>query len=382
MSKHLLLTLATALSLVAQNAQLRGLVSDPSGSAVPGAGIVITNTATGVVRESVSNGQGVYRLPLLPPGKYTMQVTKDGFKSIQQREIVLQIDDLVTLDIHLEVGAQSQSVSVVAEMPLLRKDDAQTGLVIDNKRIQELPQYNRNALAFAQLAPNVNGTADQQGYSTDFRINGGRTAKAEYIIDGVAVTTGFRHDVPPSIPSMEAVGEFKVITNGLSAEYGRLSGGAVTLVTRSGTNTYHGSVYEFLRNDKLNSNDWNSNRFGRAKGVFHDNVFGGAFGGPVWIPKLYKGKDRTFFFLNYEGTRRRTGSNAQLAGVPSDLERDGDFSRSLIDTELPSRLSTTPGTSKRKSCGLRPSVGRLNTCRFSIVPDSVPFSVSSSGVCA
>ncbi|MCC6586288.1 MAG: TonB-dependent receptor [Bryobacterales bacterium] len=329
----------SALSLFAQNAQLRGLVSDPTGSVVPGATISLTNTATGVVRETVSNEQGIYRLPLLQPGKYTLLANRDGFKSVKQTDIILQIDDLVTLDIKLEVGVQTQSVSVVAEMPLLRKDDAQTGLVIDNRRIQELPQYNRNALAFAQLAPNVNGTADQQGYSTDFRINGGRTAKAEYIIDGVAVTTGYRHDVPPSVPSMEAVGEFKVITNGLSAEYGRLSGGAVTLVTRSGTNEYHGSVYEFFRNDKLNANDWNSNRFGRAKGVFHDNVFGAAFGGPVWLPKVYKGKDRTFFFLNYEGTRRRTGSNAQLAGVPSDLEREGDFSRSLIDTGVPVQIS-------------------------------------------
>ncbi|MBL8211493.1 MAG: TonB-dependent receptor [Bryobacterales bacterium] len=348
MLRLLFCTLAVAFSLFAQNAQIRGVISDPSGLIVPGANISIANTATGVVRDAVSNDQGIYRIPLLQPGKYTMQISKDGFKSVQQKDIVLQIDDLVTLNVNLEVGTQSQSVSVVAETPLLRTDDAQTGLVIDNKRIQELPQYNRNALAFAQLAPNVNGTADQQGYSTDFRINGGRTAKAEYIIDGVAVTTGFRHDVPPSVPSMEAVGEFKVITNGLSAEYGRLSGGAVTLVTRSGTNAFHGSAYEFFRNDKLNSNDWNSNRFGRTKGVFHDNVFGGAIGGPVRIPKLYNGKDRTFFFLNYEGTRRRTGSNAQLASVPSDLEREGDFSQSLIDTGRPVQISD-PLTSRAES---------------------------------
>jgi hypothetical protein len=348
MLRHTVLGLVATLSAIAQNAQLRGVVTDPSGSAVPGAAVSIANTATGVARETVSNEQGIYRLPLLQPGKYTLQVTRDGFKTVQQKNIVLRIDDLVTLDVHLEVGAQSQSVNVVDEMPLLRKDDAQTGLVIDNKRIQELPQYNRNPLAFAQLAPNVNGTADQQGYSTDFRINGGRTAKAEYIIDGVAVTTGFRHDVPPSVPSMEAVGEFKVITNGLSAEYGRLSGGAVTLVTRSGTNSYHGSVYEFFRNDKLNANDWNSNRFGRPKGVFHDNVFGGSFGGPLWMPKLYKGKDRTFFFFNYEGTRRRTGSNAQLAGVPSDLEREGDFSQSLIDNGRPVQIND-PMTSRAEA---------------------------------
>ena len=321
-----------------QQAQISGQVTDATGAVVPNTVITVNSEKTGITRTASSNEQGLFLIPLLQPGAYTLTTQKDGFRTVTQRNLQLRVDDRVRIDLSLEVGAQAQTVEVRAETPLLRVDDAQTGLVIDNRRIQELPQYNRNPLAFAQLAPNVNGTADQQGYSSDFRINGGRTAKAEYIIDGIAVTTGYRHDVPPSIPSMEAVGEFKVITNGLAAEYGRLSGGVVTLVTRGGTNRYHGSLYEFFRNDKLNANDWNSNRFGRAKGVFLDNVFGGAIGGPVSIPKLYSGKDKTFFFLNYEGTRRRTGSNAQLAGVPSDLEREGDFSQTLIDAGIPAKI--------------------------------------------
>jgi hypothetical protein len=234
----------------------------------------------------------------------------------------------------MEVGAQSDRVSVTAEIPLLRTEDVQTGLVIDNRRIQELPQYNRNALAFATLTPNVNGTSDQAGHDADLRINGGRTAQMEYFIDGQPVTTGYRHDVPPSVPSMEAVGEFKVLTNGLSAEYGRLSGGAVVLVTRSGTNEFHGSAYDYFKNDKLNANDWYSNRLRRKKGVFHENVFGGTIGGPIRIPKLYNGRDKTFFFMNYEGGRYRSGSNASTASVPTQLERQGDFSQSLIDNGL------------------------------------------------
>ena len=332
------LALLTATLAFGQQAQISGQVTDASGAAVPNTIITVNSEKTGVRRTATTNEQGLFLLPLLQPGSYMLTTQKEGFRSSTQRNILLRLDDRVRIDVRLELGAQTQSVDVQAETPLLRVDDAQTGLVIDNRRIQELPQYNRNPLAFAQLAPNVNGTADQQGYSSDFRINGGRTAKAEYIIDGVAVTTGFRHDVPPSIPSMEAVGEFKVITNGLSAEYGRLSGGVVTLVTRAGTNQYHGSLYEFFRNDKLNANDWNSNRFGRAKGVFHDNVFGGAIGGPLSIPKLYSGKDKTFFFLNYEATRRRTGSNAQLGSVPSDLEREGDFSQTLIDSGIPAKI--------------------------------------------
>src|SRR5439155_4555356 len=130
--------------------------------------------------------------------------------------------------------------------------------------------------------------------------------------------------------SMEALSEFRVLTNGLSAEYGRLSGGAVVVVTRSGTNKLQGSVYEYFRNEKLNANDWQSNRFGAKKAAFHDNVFGGALGGPVVIPKVYSGRNKTFFFMNYEGTRHNEGSNAQLTGVPTALERRGDFSQSLV----------------------------------------------------
>ncbi len=321
-----------------QQAQISGQVTDATGAVVPNTVITVISDAIGVSRAVTSNEQGLYVIPVLQPGVYTLNTQKDGFRPLLQKNIQLRVDDRIRINLSLEVGAQAQTVTVNSETPLLRVDDAQTGLVIDNRRIQELPQYNRNPLAFTQLAPNVNGTSDQGGYSSDFRINGGRTAKAEYIIDGVAVTTGFRHDVPPSIPSMEAVGEMKVITNGLSAEYGRLSGGVVTLTTRAGSNQFHGSLYEFFRNDKLNANDWNSNRFGRAKGVFHDNVFGGAFGGPIWVPKVYKGKDKTFFFVNYEATRRRTGSNAQLASVPSDLEREGDFSQTLIDTGIPAKI--------------------------------------------
>ena len=340
MSRLTLLVAFTATAVAAQtsNATLNGQVRDTSGAVIPSAVITVRNEGTNVARTTQSNAEGRYFLPDLIPGTYSLSASYSGFKSAEQTGIALRVGDRVSLDIVLEVGAQSERVSVIAEVPLLRTDDAETGLVIDNRRIQDLPQYNRNALAFATLTPNVNGSSDQGSYGSDFRINGGRTAQVEYVIDGIPVTTGYRHDVPPSVPSMEAISEFKVITNGLSAEYGRLSGGLVTLITRSGSNQFHGSAYEFFRNDKLNANDWNSNRFGRPKGVFHDNVFGGTFGGPVAIPKLYNGRDRTFFFLNYEGTRNRTGSNARIGSTPTELERNGDFSQSLIDRGVPVQI--------------------------------------------
>jgi len=320
------------------NASVGGVVKDATGAVIPGANVSVKNVETNVARSTVANAEGIYAITNLIPGSYTLSASFQGFKNLEQGPFTLRVGDRVTLDLSMEVGAQTERVSVTAEIPLLRTEDVQTGLVIDNRRIQELPQYNRNALAFATLSPNVNGTSDQMSHDSDFRINGGRTAQAEYFLDGQPVTTGYRHDVPPSVPSMEAIGEFKVLTNGLSAEYGRLSGGAVIVVTRSGTNDYHGSAYEYFKNDKLNANDWNSNRYGRAKGVFHENVFGGTIGGPIRVPKIYNGRDRTFFFVNYEGGRYRTGSNAQLASVPTELERQGDFSQSLIDAGVPVRI--------------------------------------------
>ena len=201
-------------------------------------------------------------------------------------------------------------------------------MVIDNRRIQQLPQYNRNAPAFAVLAANVNGASEQGNYGTDFRINGGRTNQTEYIIDGLPVTTGYKHEVPPAVPSMEAVAEFKVLTNGFAADYGRLSGGAVVLVSKSGNNEFHGQAYWYFKNDKLNANSWTSNRFGRPKGVFHDNVFGGSIGGPVLILGLGIDVRPTFQFENLtsetrKGKGRAPRKQAGRAGSPSQIRLPG-----------------------------------------------------------
>src|SRR5947209_4979111 len=316
--------LASALSAQSGYATVSGRVTDASGAVMPAVALSARNINTNVVLNVTTNGEGYYILSNLIPGTYTLTAQAQGFRQVDRREIVLRVGDRVTIDFPMEVGSATENVTVSGEVPLLRTDDAQSGMVIDNRRIQQLPAYDRNALAFATLTANVNGKDSQEGHDFDFRINGGRSAQAEYFIDGIPVTTGYQHNVPTSVPSMEAVGEFNVVTNGLSAEYGRLSGGAVVLVTRAGTNQFHGSGYEYFRNNILNANDWNSNRYGVPIGVFHDNVFGGTFGGPVVIPKFYDGHNKTFFFFNYEGTRHVSGNNATLAGVPTALERQGD----------------------------------------------------------
>ncbi len=331
-------------------ALVNGRVLDSSGAVVPGTAVMVNNIQTGVVVSAVTNTEGYYVLPTLIPGTYMIRVQRPGFKALERTNIVLQVGDRVTLDLPLQVGEETQQVTVSETVALLRTDDAQSGMVIDNKRLSELPEYDRNALGLATLVANVNGTSEQEGQSTDFRINGGRSAQAEYYVDGVPVTTSYAHNVPSSVPSMEAVGEFNVVTNGLSAEYGRLSGGGVVLVTRSGTNQFHGSGYEYLRNNDLNANTWSSNRLGARIGVFHDNVFGTTLGGPVDIPKVYNGHDKTFFFFNYEGTRHVSGSNATLGGVPTALERQGDFSQSLIGNGAPV-VVYDPGTGVATASG-------------------------------
>jgi hypothetical protein len=318
-----------------QNAQLSGKVSDPLGAVIPGVQITITNAENGAERKLVTNDEGFYSAPSLQPGHYQLSALKQGFKVESREGLTLEVNDDVRLDLKLEVGGTSEQVTVTADVPLLRTDDAETGEVIDNRRIEELPQYDRNVLAFAHLAPAVSGTAEnpgtqQNGGETDFRIGGGRTTGSEYYIDGIAVTEGYSKNLPPSVPSPEAVQEFKVVSSGLSAEYGRLSGGAVTVLTRGGSNEFHGSAYEFVKNQLLNANDYFSNLNDKPKGTFHNNIFGGSVGGPVWLPKLYNGHNKSFFFVNYEGNRYSGSSNSVTASVPTAAERTGDFSNSTV----------------------------------------------------
>ncbi len=313
-----------------QTATLSGRITDQQGRVVAGASVEVMNVDTNATLKTESNSQGLYVVSDLIPGSYRIMIQKRGFAEIVKTGLTFHVQDAIEQNFELRVGSLSQSVQVTAEAPVLRTSDAQEGLVIDNRRIMELPQYNRDPLAFAQLAPNVNGASTETSWGSDFRINGGRTNQAEYYLDGQAVTTGYYHDIPSSMPSKEALGEFKVITNGLSAEYGRLSGGAVVLSTRGGTNDFHGEGYEFFKNDALNAADWNSNRLGVPKAPFHDNVFGFTFGGPVAIPKIYSGKDKTFFFLNFEADRHSSGSYSNLMSVPTVAETKGDFSQSIL----------------------------------------------------
>ncbi len=304
---------------------IQGSVLDPAGAVIPQVTVVATNVDTQVITTAVSNSSGSYSLLRLTPGKYNIDVQHAGFKKLERPGIQVQVGDRLAIDLTLEVGQTTESVSVNADTPLVRTEDAQTGEVINNQMIENLPQLNRDPLALIRLAGNVQGSGDRATAGNTLRINGGRTQGIDYFVDGVTVGTGMAHDVSYNTPTTEAVQEFRVITNGISAEYGRISGGAVELVTKSGTNGIHGQLFEYDKNRVFNANSWLNNKEGKGKDNFQENTFGGAVGGPVWIPKVYNGKDKTFFFFNYEGYKFRQGGALQFGSVPTEAMRNGDF---------------------------------------------------------
>src|SRR6266404_4710245 len=328
-----LLALAVSLPAWGQGGMgsIEGDVLDPSGAVIASVTVTATNLETQVVRTATTNSAGRYALLRMPPGTYTVSVEHAGFKRTERPGIQVQVGDRITLNIPLQIGQTSDSVLVVQEAPLVRTQDAQTGEVIDNRMIQSLPQLNRDPLALIRLAGNVQGDGDRASAGSTLRINGGRTQGIDYFVDGVTVGTGMGHGVSFNTPTTEAVAEFRVITNGISAEYGRISGGAVELVTKSGTNSFHGQLFEYDKNRAFNANSWRNNTEGKGKDNFQENIYGGAIGGPVIIPKIYNGKDKTFFFFNYEGYKFRQGGSQQYGSGPTQAMRNGDFTNVCLN---------------------------------------------------
>jgi hypothetical protein len=304
--------------------QITGLITDASGALVPEVRVSVTNVATGVDRNAASGSQGYYTVPLLPPGKYQVAVHKEGFRPITRSGITLNVSQSLQIDFILEVGTLSESVSIAAEAPLVQTADTTVNSVIENKRIVDLPLNGRSAFSLAGLAPGVNPT----GGGATPHISGSQTSTSEVQIDGaVDVSPGAIGGLNRRVyePQVDAVEEFSVQVNGLAAEYGRFAGGVINVVTKSGTNQLHGTAYDFLRNSKLDANNFFANRAGRAKSAFKRNQFGGTVGGPVQIPGLYRGRDKTFFFAGYEKTIARSQA-VFTTTVPTAEWKAGDFS--------------------------------------------------------
>ncbi len=333
MSRIAILLLLTSVSTLAQNAVVSGRIADQQDAVISGAAVELVNRATGIRTNSTANGDGYYVAPPLPPGVYDVTISAPGFSPSKIDGVTLEVGQSRTLNTQLRIGEVQNTVTVNDTAPLLTANRADRGTVIENKFVTSIPLNLRNPLLLLTLAPGVTtglnagiNTASQST-TNNFRINGGRGATNDILIDGAANTGTYNNQVS-SIPQVDALQEFKVNTSPYAAEFGRTGGGVISFAIRSGTNGFHGSLHEFLRNSVLDANGFNSNRAGQAKPSFKRNQYGFTFGGPAWVPKLYNGRNRTFFFVAYEGLRER--SLASFTGtVPTALERTGDFSRSL-----------------------------------------------------
>jgi outer membrane receptor protein involved in Fe transport len=302
--------------------RILGRVSDPSGAFLAGAKVTLTNEATGVSVDTTTNGNGDYGFPQVPVGTYRMDFDLAGFKKNVQRGVSVSLNQIVTLNSVLQIGATKETVEVTSEAPLIDTSSTQLGAVMDSRQVANLPLNTRDTYQLLQLQPGVMSTVGSSNslvYGSDspgaVSVNGGRGRSNNFSVNGGDANDLFAN-LPTVQPSPDSIDEFRVLTNTFDAEYGRNSGSVVNVVTKSGTNNLHGSAYEFFRNKVLNANDY---CLTAAEGLvcdkpqFNQNQFGGTFGGPIV-------KGRTFFFTSYEGRRIRQGIQSPAVTVPSSQE--------------------------------------------------------------
>ena len=318
--------------------QLSGLVTDPSGAAIAGASVVVTDIDRSVNVRSSSNESGFFLVSPLPPGRYKLRAEKAGFRAYIIELIPIATQQKAETNIALQVGAVSESVTVTSGAQLVDTTSATLSGVVENKRIIDLPLNGRNIYSLAWATAGVfpqrpaAGSANEGFHSIGiFTVNGGRDSSNAILMDGVPVTMNSNTanmNANSAVPSVEGVEEFRIQTNSYSAEYGRSGGGVLTIATKSGTNTPHGSLFEFVRNSKMDANNWFANASGQKLATFQRNEFGASSGGPLVIPKVYDGRNKTFWFAVYEGRRQRSAST-RFFTLPTNDQMVGDFSKTL-----------------------------------------------------
>jgi Carboxypeptidase regulatory-like domain/TonB dependent receptor len=326
---------ASGLFAQSERGTIAGVVRDSSGAVVPGAKVTVVNPATNQTTNLDSNQDGEFTAISLQVGTYNVRVEKAGFRPSEIAGITVDAATNVRADVTLQVGTSQQTVEVQAAAVQMHTEDAKSSVTINNKLVNDLPLEVggavRSPFDLAVLTPEAKNVGGDAG----FALGGGQAASYGVTLDGVSAATSRALQktwVNSNAPSVEAITEFTVDTNGYKAEYGHAGGGVMTFVTKSGTNQLHGSAYEFLRNNDLDANDWFSNRAGKARQIYKQNDFGATAGGPVWIPKIYNGKDKTFFFFSYEGFRNRNGATNASATIPTPEMYNGDFSKWVDST--------------------------------------------------
>ena len=280
-----ILTTGQRLCAQSSNGQITGLITDSSGAAVQDAKIVATNTETGVTYVSTTNGSGVYVLSQLVPGLYKVSLSKEGFGTVERTELTVRTGDHLSLDLSIKPATTRETVTVTESAPLLQSDQSSASTVLDNKMITELPQLNRNSLDLTQVIPQVQGKgplSDQVstlGNATylianngnSYAVAGGQVNGTSISVDGNQLQDSEFNAVNRAIPTPDSIGEFRVESGVLTADRGRYSGGVITMNTKSGTNQFHGRLFEYFRNQILNSNGWQNNSLGETRPAFHQN---------------------------------------------------------------------------------------------------------------
>ncbi len=327
------------------NATISGGVTDVTGNLILDADVEIANDATGVIFSARTNHSGMYLVPILPPGRYHVQVSKQGFKTIIKADVVLNVQSAVALNFMLPVGATSESLTIDASSPAMNTTDASVSTVVDRKFVENLPLNGRSFQDLISMTPGVVTQSPQSsgqvvGVGGDFSVNGQRTQSNYYTVDGVTANTGSGNGggvgeaatggtlggstalgTTQSLISVDALQEFRVQSSTYSAEFGRSPGGQFSLGTRSGTNFFHGSAFDYVRNNFFDANDWFNDHFGKPTPALRQNDFGGTIGGPLRIPHLYDGRNQTFFFASYEGLRLTQPTAAAIQYVPDQFMR-------------------------------------------------------------
>ncbi len=327
----LLIALAATSNLSAQGitGSITGTVSDPSGAVIAGANVTIRQTSTNEARVVVTSEAGTYTATQLQPGAYTVKVEKAGFKAAEQKGITLAIDQVALINVQLTVGSQQESVEVTSTGPVIQTEDSSVGQVIDAQSIQNTPLNGRlSVMGLVALAPGIQnaGAQDQLAVRgmTPSIGTGSRNAYGGMgdTLDGVINKEVTLQRSEPEVPSLDALSQFKVLTTGAPAEFNEPA--QVVVVTASGGNAFHGELLEYNRSKGTSSKSFFAGALARP--AYERNEYGGNFAGPIWIPGVYKGRDRSFFFVAWEGFRLNQASNVN-SQEPTALERTGVFTR-------------------------------------------------------
>lgn len=322
------------------NASLSGSILDATGGSVPGADVTLTEPTLAITRTQTTSLDGRYAFTLLPVGTYTLRVEKEGFRAYDQKGIILGLGQAVTQDVGLELGVKTQTIEVTGAAPMLNTTNANVESTVTAREAVELPLNWRTPFALAFLDSSVNNLTQTQaindGVSASpvaeqviafFSFGGGRHGTTAYLLDGHWNATGDWNSLIYA-PSVDEVQEFKMQTYAFTAQYGLSSGNTINVITKGGSNEFHGGVFEFLRNSAMDANNFMSNRFGVGKPTYRRNQFGAFAGGPVYIPKIYEQRDKTFVFGIYEGNRQPTAISPVVT-IPTASMRSGDFSALL-----------------------------------------------------